>query len=153
MSDDKLRLNQQLCFPLYAASNMLTRLYRPLLADLGLTYPQYLVMLRLWEAAPQTVGELGRSLHLDAGTLTPLLKRLQNAGLVTRQRNPHDERSVDIDLTEQGWALKQRAQSVPEAMLCQVPLPPKELAKLRDGLRALLDALATVDPRNSGHSE
>ncbi len=153
MSDDKLRLNQQLCFPLYAASNMLTRLYRPLLAELGLTYPQYLVMLCLWETAPQTVGELGRNLHLDAGTLTPLLKRLEAAGLVVRRRSDRDERVVEVDLSERGRALRERARGIPDAMLCRVPLPAEQLRQLRQNLQALLRALADVDPRGAGRSD
>lgn len=139
---DPLRLDQQLCFPLYAASNLLTRRYRPLLEALGLTYPQYLVMLVLWEDAPRTVGELGRLLYLDSGTLTPLLKRLAAQGLIARQRAEEDERRVMISLTKAGWALKQRAVSVPEAMLCQLSMTPVEFTTLRAQLQALLATLA-----------
>ena len=140
---DPLRLDQQLCFPLYAASNLLTRRYRPLLEALGLTYPQYLVMLVLWEDAPRTVGELGRLLYLDSGTLTPLLKRLAEQGLIARQRAEDDERRVMISLTKAGWALKQRAASVPEAMLCQLSMTPTEFTALRAQLQALLATLAS----------
>ncbi|MGE8357229.1 MAG: MarR family winged helix-turn-helix transcriptional regulator [Microvirgula sp.] len=140
---DPLRLDQQLCFPLYAASNLLTRRYRPLLEALGLTYPQYLVMLVLWEDAPRTVGELGRLLYLDSGTLTPLLKRLAAQGLIARQRAEEDERRVMISLTKAGWALKQRAASVPEAMLCQLSMTPTEFTALRAQLQALLATLAS----------
>ncbi|MBN9268669.1 MAG: MarR family transcriptional regulator, partial [Mesorhizobium sp.] len=88
------RLDQQLCFALYSASGLMTKLYRPLLDPLGLTYPQYLAMLALWERAPSTVGELGEALGLDSATLTPLLKRMEAGGLVTRRRDPEDERRV-----------------------------------------------------------
>lgn len=115
-----LRLDQQLCFPLYAASNLMTRLYRPLLDELGLTYPQYLAMLALWEASPSTVSALGERLLLDSGTLTPLLKRLEGAGLVCRTRDTADERRVLVSLTAEGLALRNRAESVPQRLLCRV---------------------------------
>lgn len=115
-----LRLDQQLCFPLYAASNLMTRLYRPLLDELGLTYPQYLVMLVLWEASPSTVSALGERLRLDSGTLTPLLKRLEAAGLVRRTRDAADERRVLVSLTDNGRALRDQAEDVPHRLVCQV---------------------------------
>ena len=140
---DPLRLDLQLCFALYTASNLMTRIYRPLLQPLGLTYPQYLALMALWERAPQTVGELGRRLGLDSGTLTPLFKRLEAAGLVTRTRDPADERRVAIDLTPAGRALKKKAASVPEAVLCQLPMPLEDavalkamVERLNQGLRA-----------------
>lgn len=133
-----LRLDRQLCFALYSASNRLTRLYRPLLEKLGLTYPQYLAMLVLWERAPRTVGELGDALDLDSGTLTPLLKRMESNGLVVRRRDPADERRVIVDLTGDGAALRERALSVPVALMCHFALPPDELAPLRDRINALL---------------
>ncbi len=138
-----LHLDQQLCFPLYAASNLMTRLYRPLLQALGLTYPQYLVMLALWETAPTTVGELGARLHLDTGTLTPLLKRLEAAGLVTRRRAVEDERRVLVDTSAQGLALRARALAIPGAMACQLDLPEDSLLTLRGTLQALVTALST----------
>lgn len=115
-----LRLDQQLCFPLYAASNLMTRLYRPLLDELGLTYPQYLAMLVLWEASPSTVSALGERLLLDSGTLTPLLKRLESAGLVCRTRDAADERRVLVSLTAEGLALRSRAEGVPHRLVCRV---------------------------------
>ena len=115
-----LRLDQQLCFPLYAASNLMTRLYRPLLDELGLTYPQYLAMLVLWEASPCTVSALGERLLLDSGTLTPLLKRLETAGLVRRTRDVADERRVLVSLTDDGLALRARADGVPHRLVCRV---------------------------------
>ncbi len=133
-----LRLDRQLCFALYSASNRITRLYRPLLDALGLTYPQYLVMLVLWEQAPRTVGELGDALDLDSGTLTPLLKRMEANGLVLRRRDPADERRVIVELTGAGATLRERALSVPVALMCQFALPPEEIGPLRDRVNALL---------------
>lgn len=139
--DQRLRLDQQLCFPLYAAANAIGRAYRPLLEPLGLTYPQYLVMLVLWESAPLSVGELGTRLLLDSGTLTPLLKRLESAGLVQRKRDPEDERRVVIDLKAAGRQLKMKARAVPEALACRVLATPIDALRLRQDLRALLAAL------------
>ncbi len=136
--EQALRLDAQLCFPLYAASNLLTRLYRPLLDELGLTYPQYLVMLVLWEQAPANVGELSARLYLDSGTLTPLLKRLEAAGLVRRQRSAEDERRVEVSLTPKGQALKKRALDVPGAMGCRIGLGEEEFVSLRSELRGLM---------------
>lgn len=133
-----LRLDRQLCFALYAASNRITRLYRPLLDALGLTYPQYLVLLVLWERSPRTVGELGDALDLDSGTLTPLLKRMEANGLVARRRDPADERRVIVELTPAGAALRDRALSVPVTLACHFALPPDEVDHLRDRLKALL---------------
>ncbi len=135
--DDYLLLDRQVCFPLYAASNRLTRAYRPILDRLGLTYAQYLVMLVLWEEAPQSVGTLGARLHLDSGTLTPVLKRLEAAGLVTRRRDPEDERRLIVTPTEQGTALRAKAQDVPMS-LC------KALGLTVDEMRELADAVGTV---------
>ncbi|WP_045879028.1 MarR family transcriptional regulator [Pseudofrankia sp. DC12] len=111
----QLELGNQLCFALYSASRFAIRAYGPVLAEIGLTYPQYLTMLVLWEAEkPLTVGDIGASLHLDSGTLTPLLKRLEDLGLADRARDPSDERRVLISLTEQGTALRARAADVPQ---------------------------------------
>lgn len=134
---DPLRLDAQLCFALYGASLAMTKLYRPVLEGLGLTYPQYLAMLVLWESDDVTVGDLGRRLGLDSGTLTPLLKRLEAAGLVTRRRDPRDERQVRVALTEAGRALKARAHHVPERMFCAMGLELDELGDLRRRLHAL----------------
>ena len=130
-ADDMLRLDRQICFPLYAASNLLSRLYRPVLAQFNLTYPQYLVMLVLWEKESCTVGELGHHLFLDSGTLTPLLKRLTAQGLVNRARDPHDERRVLITLTEQGKALRQQAVIVPHTLAQSLNLNPEQVEQLR----------------------
>lgn len=129
-------LDLQLCFPLYAASRALTRAYAPLLAEAGLTYPQYLTMLALWSAdAPPTVGDLGRRLRLDSGTLTPLLKRLEAMGLVTRTRDAADERRVVVALTEAGDALQDDLAEVPAGVvdLLGIDLPQAQ------ALRGLLD--------------
>ncbi|MFD1191847.1 MULTISPECIES: MarR family winged helix-turn-helix transcriptional regulator [Phenylobacterium] len=130
-----LRLDNQLCFALYAATGLVTRAYRPLLEPLGLTYPQYLAMLVLWEQAPRTVSELGEALGLDSGTLTPLLKRLEQAGYVTRTRDPADERRVQVGLTEAGDTLRERALQVPAAMSCALPMPASELGELKATLQ------------------
>ena len=134
---DRLRLDNQLCFALYAASGLVTRAYRPLLEPLGLTYPQYLVMLALWEQAPRTVKALGQALELDSGTLTPLLKRLEAAGFVTRTRDAQDERRVQIALTKAGEALREKAAEVPTALACQLQLPLDEIVELKTTLQDL----------------
>ena len=140
--DDPLRLDRQVCFPLYAASNLLTRLYRPVLAGLGLTYSQYLVLLVLWEQSPQSVGSLGSRLHLDSGTLTPLLKRMEASGLLTRKRDSDDERRVLIALTQQGRSLREPAgRIVPATLANGVDLPSTEIESLRDALNRLIAAL------------
>ena len=148
--DDGLRLDRQVCFPLYAASNLLTRLYRPALTGLGLTYPQYLVMLVLWEGEPQTVGALGARLYLDSGTVTPLLKRMEAAGLVTRERDREDERRVQITLTDHGRALRVAARRVPATL--SAGLRVAEIEALRDSVRDLVAVLAahSSPPEDSG---
>jgi DNA-binding MarR family transcriptional regulator len=139
--DDPLLLDRQVCFPLYAVSNLLTRLYRPVLAEFGLTYPQYLVMLVLWERTPQSVGGLGDRLYLDSGTLTPLLKRMEQAGFVTRRRDPEDERRVLIDLTNAGRSLRSAAERVPATLARGYSLSPSGLEALRDNVKELIVAL------------
>ena len=141
---DLLRLDLQLCFALYSSGNLKSRLYRPLLEPLGLTYPQYLAMMALWETSPQTVGALGRRLSLDSGTLTPLFKRLEGAGLVARARDPEDQRRVLIALTEAGSALKARAADIPWTVLCQLPLPPAEAVALKATLTRLAAGLSDL---------
>jgi DNA-binding MarR family transcriptional regulator len=134
---DRRQVGRQLSFALYSASNRVIRLHRPLLEPVGLTYPQFLVMLALYENAPRTVGELGRQLGMDCGTLTPLLKRLQSAGLVTRTRDPHDERRVLIDMTKAGEGLREAVCSIPEKIETACRFTPKELVELRDTLNGL----------------
>ncbi|MEZ0339299.1 MarR family winged helix-turn-helix transcriptional regulator [Mycobacterium sp. pV006] len=131
------RLDDQLCFALYSASRAVTAAYRPLLDELGLTYPQYLVLLVLWEEEPCTVGRLGDRLHLDSGTLSPLLKRLESAGLVRRRRTAPDERRVTITLTPAGRALEERAACIPERLLGTDDAAADDLAALRDALNLI----------------
>lgn len=142
-----LRLDHQLCFALYSSSLAMTKLYKPLLDPLGLTYPQYLAMLVLWEGDGITVSQLGERLQLDSGTLTPLLKRLEAAGLVQRLRDSTDERRVLLQLTREGRALKRKAQAVPAAVACAAGCELDELASLTTRLKALRDQLTTSTPR------
>lgn len=137
-----LLLDDQLCFALYAASRAVTGRYRPLLEELGLTYPQYLVLLVLWERDAVPIKQVGAALHLDYGTLTPLIKRLETAGLVRRERRADDERTVEITLTEQGRALRARARSVPRAIGDAMGLTPEEFEAARTLLRRLTANLA-----------
>jgi DNA-binding MarR family transcriptional regulator len=130
-------LDGQLCFALYSAHLAMTKVYRRVLADLGLTYPQYLVMLVLWERDGLTVSELGARLYLDSATLTPLLKRLQSSGLVTRTRGAADERQVLISLTPAGRAMQAQAASVPEGAFCATGCSLEEAGALKDQLEAL----------------
>ena len=132
---DPLALDRQLCFSLYTASRALTGLYREILADLELTYPQYLVMLVLWERGTLPVKELGLALSLDSGTLSPLLRRMEGAGLLTRRRGPEDERIVHVSVTEEGTRLRERAGDIPEQVLCATDLPAERVEELQ----ALLD--------------
>lgn len=135
---DELALSNQVCFALYAASRAVTGVYRPILDELSLTYPQYLVLLVLWEKdADVTVKELGEELMLDSGTLSPLLKRMIAAGLVTKERSTTDERSVRIRLTAAGLAMKDRAQGIPARIAGATGLSPVDLAALRTALRRI----------------
>ena len=140
--DDLLRLDRQVCFPLYAATNLLQRLYRPLLAPLGLTYSHYLVMLVLWGHEPVSVGEIRDCLHLDIGTLSPLLKRMERADLITRKRDAADERRVLIALTPRGRSLRHQARGIPKALARCTGLKPAEVEDLRDQTQALVARLA-----------
>lgn len=132
-----LMLDNQLCFALYSASLSMTKLYKPLLDSLGLTYPQYLVMLVLWEHDGQSVSALGERLSLDSGTLTPLLKRMEAAGLLQRLRATDDERRVQVTLTHAGVTLQDRAASVPQCVVAQTGCPLPELIDLTQQLRLL----------------
>jgi MarR family transcriptional regulator, organic hydroperoxide resistance regulator len=141
MSKDPFTLENQLCFALYSASHAFTRAYKPVLEPLGLTYPQYLVMLALWEKGPLTVKAIGEALMLDSGTLSPLLKRLEQVGLIIRRRDSRDERQVVITLTDQGKALeaetRKAVQPVMEAVGCALDSPPE----IRDALNTLRRSL------------
>ena len=140
-ADEWLRLDRQLCFALYSASLSMTKLYKPLLKPLGLTYPQYLVMLVLWEQDGLTVSEAGERLALDSGTLTPLLKRLEAAGLLRRLRDAADERRVLLHLSPAGRALKQRARAVPSAVASASGCTLSDIGSLTSRLAALRQQL------------
>jgi DNA-binding MarR family transcriptional regulator len=144
--DRWLQLDHQLCFALYSASLAMTKLYKPLLEPLGLTYPQYLVMLVLWEGDGITVSRLGERLALDSGTLTPLLKRLESAGLLQRLRDAADERRVLLRLNAAGRSLKARARAVPEIVACSAGCELDELAALTSRLQALRHQLQQSNP-------
>ena len=137
-----LRLDNQLCFALYSASLAMTKLYKPLLDELGLTYPQYLAMLALWEEDGVSVSQLGERLRLDSGTLTPLLKRLEAAGLIARIRAVEDERRVHLTLTAAGRKLKAQAQKIPGCILEATECSLTELVQLTRELKGLRDRLA-----------
>jgi MarR family transcriptional regulator, organic hydroperoxide resistance regulator len=146
--DDRwLQLDHQLCFALYSSSLAMTKLYKPLLDPLGLTYPQYLALLVLWEGDGITVSQLGERLMLDSGTLTPLLKRLESAGLVQRLRDSADERRVLLQLTREGRALKRKAAGVPAAIACSAGCELDELAALTARLKTLREELTASTHR------
>lgn len=140
-----LSLEHQLCFSIYACSREMTKLYRPILQELELTYPQYLVMLVLWEHEKMSVKDLGTELFLDSGTLTPLLKRLEEAGFVERIRSKTDERKVEISLTVRGNQLKDEAYRVPEYMLKLSGLSGEDFRRLNDEFRTLLKKLTAAN--------
>ena len=136
---DALKLENQLCFPLYACARELIKLYKPFLDQIDLTYTQYITMMVLWERKTINVKSLGEVLYLDSGTLTPLLKKLESKGLVSRCRSAEDERSLIISLTEAGEALKDRAVEIPGTLAQRVPLSPREAAELYRMLYKLLE--------------
>ncbi|MFD2691781.1 MarR family winged helix-turn-helix transcriptional regulator [Streptomyces phyllanthi] len=141
-------LDDQLCFALYAAQRAVTAVYRPVLDELGLTYPQYLVLLVLWERGEITVKELAGALRLDYGTVSPLLKRLEAADLVRRERSARDERSVLVALTGRGEELRERAECVPKTLLAAGGLDPAEVVRLRGELRRLAERAEGVAARS-----
>jgi DNA-binding MarR family transcriptional regulator len=134
----ELKLENQLCFAVYACAREITKLYHPLLKELGLTYTQYVTLLALWEQDQVTVKQLGIRLYLDSGTLTPLLKKLETMGLITRIRDKKDERSVIIALTQQGVQLKIKALDIPEKLFCQAGVSPEEADELRRQISSML---------------
>jgi len=138
---DELKLENQLCFAVYAFSREINKIYRPYLEPLGLTYTQYLVMLVLWEQDGISLKELGRKLKLDSGTLTPLLKKLENDGKIDRTRDKRDERNLIIYLSKQGRELMGQAENVPNNIACSLPLDIEEIVSLRDQLKGILDQL------------
>src|SRR5215468_4096511 len=143
-ADLALRLDNQICFAIYSAAHAFNRVYKPLLDGLGLTYPQYLVMLVLWERDGVPVRDIGERLFLDSGTLTPLLKRLEAAHLIRRARSAEDERRVLISLTPQGHALRERAKALPQAILAASACSVAELSAMKNELVALRDRLNAV---------
>ena len=138
MKHEQLKLENQLCFPLYASSRLIVRLYSPVLEPLGLTYTKYIVMLALWEKDNIGLKELGDILFLDSGTLTPLLKKLEIQGFVTRERNLEDERNINIKLTEQGKALKESAKDIPGKIGSCINMSPEDLKELHRLLHIIL---------------
>jgi DNA-binding MarR family transcriptional regulator len=143
-SRQELTLDEALCFALYSASHALTGFYRPLLDELGITYPQYLVLLALWERDGVAVGALADCVRLDYGTLSPLLKRLQAAGLITRQRRADDERSVTVSLTDTGRSLRARADCIPAEVFAATGLDAESFEELRETLQQLTAAVSAA---------
>jgi DNA-binding MarR family transcriptional regulator len=135
------QLGDLLCFSVYSAGHAINRVYKPLLDKLGLTYPQYLVMMALWEHDDRTVGDLGKALSLESNTLTPLLKRLEALGRISRQRDPQDERQVRVRLTSSGRALRRRAQHVPGCILEASGLSADDLRHLRGEITKVTDSM------------
>ncbi|MEH0153842.1 MarR family transcriptional regulator [Limibacter armeniacum] len=136
-----LKLDNQLCFQLYALSRKITQLYGPMLKKLDITYPQYLIFLVMWEHKELSIKEIGSRLHLDTGTLTPMLKRMEQKGWLTRQRDKQDERVVKIALTESGWSLQPKAVDIPKDLVCAMHLDLEEAAQMRETLKALMQKL------------
>jgi DNA-binding MarR family transcriptional regulator len=143
-AEQALRLDNQICFAVYSASHAFNRVYKPLLDRLGLTYPQYLVMLVLWERDNIPLKDIGERLFLDSGTLTPLLKRLEAAGLIKRTRSTEDERQVLIELTRDGHALREKAKAVPQSILAASACSVGELVAMKNEIVALRDRLNAV---------
>ena len=134
-------LKDMLCFALYKAHHAMNRVYKPLLGDLGLTYPQYLVLLALWERDGQSVGQLGETLHLESNTLTPLLKRLEASGFIVRRRAANDERQVMVSLTGAGKEMREKSQDVAQCIVDALGAVPKEIRPLVSGVNAVADTL------------
>ncbi len=141
MEAENLKISSQACFPLYVLSREITGIYRPYLDALDLTYPQYLVLMVLWEQQPQTVNAIGEILHLDSGTLTPLLKRLEAKKLISRQRKSCDERVVEITLTETGIELQGEARKIPEKVIQTLDISQDEINQLKAITRKILQRI------------
>jgi DNA-binding MarR family transcriptional regulator len=137
--EDLLKLDSQVCFPIYALSREITNLYRPILEQLDVTYPQYLVLLVLWENKAQTVNQIGGKLQLDNGTLTPLLKRLEVKGILTRTRSTTDERVVIVSLTSFGESLKEKAQCIPEKVVQAINVSIEDLKQLKIAIESIIN--------------
>ncbi|MEO7059446.1 MAG: MarR family transcriptional regulator [Lapillicoccus sp.] len=147
--DDLLKLDQQVCYALAVAARNVIGLYRPVLEPLGLTHPQYLVMLALWERSPLTLTEISRLLSVEPATVSPLVKRLEASGRVTRGRHPHDDRALAITLTPSGAALRQRALGVPPQIIERLQMRVDELRDLHTSLTRVIDATTEVGPPSS----
>jgi DNA-binding MarR family transcriptional regulator len=147
MSNEILKLQNQLCFALYACSKEITKKYKPLLDKIGLTYTQYITLLALWEEDNITVKSLGNKLFLDSGTLTPLLKKLEKNGIIVRHRDKDDERNVIINLTQQGNELKEKALEIPEKLVNQIDVDINSLMNLRNDANKLLDSLSNYEQK------
>lgn len=139
-TEDPLALERQVCFGLAVAARTVIAHYRPVLEPLGITHPQYLVMLALWERSPRTVTDIGKALYLEPATLSPLLKRLESAGLLTRERSHTDERALAVSLTEKGTALRALAEEVPGRIVDRLGVPVSELQSIRTALTKLIEA-------------
>jgi DNA-binding MarR family transcriptional regulator len=144
-SSDALKLENQLCFSAYAASRAITKLYRPFLDEMGVTYPQYLVLLVLWEQNSITLKDLGNKLYLDSGTLTPLLKRLEVMGIIERNRSSEDERILCVKITDKGIELKDKALKIPGCILKSIDIDLNELLTLKKSLDNLLSSVNTEE--------
>ncbi|MFC5469176.1 MarR family winged helix-turn-helix transcriptional regulator [Cohnella suwonensis] len=147
-SKNLLKLEEHICFSLYACSRAIFRMYRPLLDELELTYPQYLVLLVLWDRRECSIKELSETLSLDSGTLTPMLKRMEAAKLITRERSANDERVVNIRITESGMALQERAVCIPEAMLASSGMTAEEATELNHAIKKLMSHVERVQPQD-----
>ncbi len=152
-TNNPLLLENQLCFPLYACAKEIIRRYREPLEPLGLTYTQYLVMMTLWEYGGMTEGELGKILHLESGTLTPVLKRLEKQGLLTRARLESNERKLFLELTDKGRTMRQSAETVPHAMQSCIPLEQEELLTLKKLLCKAMERLHNESNRKNGEKQ
>lgn len=153
MAYEQLKLENQICFPIYAASRLITREYQPLLDELGLTYPQYLALLVLWEQDGLPVNEIGQKLLLNTNTVTPLLKRMEAQGLVTRRRSPDDERRVIVTLTAQGRALQEQAVAIPAKLVAGLEADDVDEQALHDMLAQLQKIIQHLSAKQSGLSE
>ncbi|WP_088071766.1 MarR family winged helix-turn-helix transcriptional regulator [Gottfriedia luciferensis] len=143
--ENQLLLENQLCFSIYACSREITKLYRPMLDEIGITYPQYLTLLVLWEKDHQTVKELGETLFLDSGTLTPMLKRMESFGLIIRKRDVNDERKVFIQLTDEGKDLKEKAYCIPEKFFKESNTSQEEFLTLLNQTKTLLNKIQSAN--------
>ncbi|MBK9291648.1 MAG: MarR family transcriptional regulator [Bacteroidetes bacterium] len=152
MEYEQLKLSNQICFPVYAASRLIIRQYQPLLDELGLTYPQYLVLMVLWEHGPQAVGDISKRLILNTNTLTPLLKRLEKQGLIIRRRDGSDERRVLVSLSPEGEQLRHAAARIPQALvgsLSETELEPEKLIELKLLLENLISQIVKHQPEGA----